>query len=283
VFDLYDDMSNRTWAGCVRERDGAAYQLTDATPSAGTGASLFAPYFAPDEPDSPNEYDNNYIGDGSYSSATCFSKCTSTVCKRQCNPTKYDNASASTSSKGPQFNCPPSKIVPLTNTRSTVLDAINGLVANGNTVIPAGVPWGWRVLSPTAPFTEGKPYDDEKWIKAIVVLTDGENMVDGGSNGHNKSVYNAFGYAAMGHLGNVNGSQTTSNLNSKTTTVCNAVKDKGDLVYTIGFKITDTTTQNMLKGCATKPDMYYNSPTNEQLATVFADIAQGLSELRIAQ
>jgi hypothetical protein len=29
--------------------------------------------------------------------------------------------------------------------------------------------------------------------------------------------------------------------------------------------------------------MYYNSPTNEQLAAVFQDIAQGLSELRIAQ
>jgi hypothetical protein len=29
--------------------------------------------------------------------------------------------------------------------------------------------------------------------------------------------------------------------------------------------------------------MYYNSPTNDQLAAIFQDIAQGLSELRIAQ
>lgn len=58
--------------------------------------------------------------------------------------------------------------------------AINALVADGNTVIPAGLLWGWRVLSPTVPFTQGAPYDDEKWIKALVLLTDGENMVSGG-------------------------------------------------------------------------------------------------------
>jgi hypothetical protein len=29
--------------------------------------------------------------------------------------------------------------------------------------------------------------------------------------------------------------------------------------------------------------MFYNSPSNSQLAAIFQDIAQGLSELRIAQ
>jgi len=45
----------------------------------------------------------------------------------------------------------------------------------------------------------------------------------------------------------------------------------------------DSATQNLLRNCATQPDMYYNSPSNAQLAQVFQDIAQGLNDLRIAQ
>ena len=116
-----------------------------------------------------------------------------------------------------------------------------------------------------------------------MLLTDGENMVSGGSNGHNKSVYNAFGYASVRHLGNANGSDAEATLNSKTASVCTEIKKRGIQVYTIGFQISNATTQNMLKNCATKPDMYYNSPSNDQLASIFQDIAQGLGELRIAQ
>ena len=35
--------------------------------------------------------------------------------------------------------------------------------------------WGWRVISPGAPFTEGSAYNDDKFVKAIILLTDGEN------------------------------------------------------------------------------------------------------------
>ena len=280
IVKLYDDLKNRDWAGCVRER-AEPYELTDD--AAGSGATLFAPYFAPDEPDDDNDggatYANNYIADGTCGESKSKNK---TPDKCQLYTGKYANASAS-SGKGPQYNCPPRPVTSLTNTKSTVTTAINALDADGNTVIPAGLLWGWRVLSPTSPFTEGKPYDDEKWVKAVVLLTDGENMVSGGSNGHNKSVYNAFGYARSGHLGNTSGSNAETTLNSKTATVCNAIKAKGIQVYTIGFQISSTTTQNMLKNCATKPDMYYNSPSNDQLASIFQDIAQGLGELRIAQ
>ena len=53
-------------------------------------------------------------------------------------------------------------------------------------------------------------------------------------------------------------------------------------LYTIGFQVTSAS-KALLKSCASKPDMFYDSPTNEQLAGIFQDIAQGLSELRIAQ
>lgn len=280
-------LKNRSWAGCVRERAGSAYELTDAVPSSGTPASLWAPYLAPDEPDSGSgtSYANTYISDGSYNSANCYTG-SSTNDKRQCFTGKYANQNVSSTSVGPDFNCPPAAITAMTGTKSTITTAINALVAKGSTVIPAGLLWGWRVVSPTAPFTEGAPYTDDKWIKAIVLLTDGENDVGGGSNGFDKSYYSAFGFAKNGHLGSTSGSNAEATLDTKTLTVCNAIKNVNPtspvLLYTIGFQVT-TASQNLLKNCATKPDMFYNSPTNDQLAGIFQDIAQGLSELRIAQ
>jgi Flp pilus assembly protein TadG len=280
VFDLYNNLKNRSWQGCVREREGTDYELTDATPDASTPASLFAPYFAPDEPDSNiGSYANSYISDGDCGQSKSKNR-TADRCQRYTG--KYANANAS-SGKGPEYNCPPSAITDLTNKQSDVTSAIDNLQPAGSTVIPAGLLWGWRVLSPTAPFTVAKPYDDEKWVKAIVLLTDGQNDVGGGSNGHDKSYYNAFGFAAEGHLGNTNGNNAESTLESKMSTVCTAIKAKGILVYTIGFQVTDSTTKNLLKNCATQSDMYYNSPSNSQLASIFKDIAQGLSDLRIAE
>ncbi len=108
-------------------------------------------------------------------------------------------------------------------------------------------------------------------------------MWSGGGNYHQRIDLQRIRLRRVGPSRRCHGSNAEATLNSKLTTVCNAVKAKDILVYTIGFQITNTTTQNLLKNCATKPDMYYNSPTNAQLAGIFQDIAQGLSELRIAR
>jgi Flp pilus assembly protein TadG len=292
-------LTNRSWAGCVRER-GGAYALTDDPPSTSTPATLWAPYFAPDEPDPTSgnsnfRYCNTYLSDGgSYNSANCSTTGTTTDDnKRQCYSGKYAGKSAASTSNcgaaGPEFNCPLNAITPMTSTASTVNAAIDALQPKGGTVIPAGLLWGWRVISPTPPFTEGSAYGDDKWVKAIVLLTDGTNAVNGGTNKLDKSIYSAFGYAKNGHLGNINGSDAEATLDSYTSTICNAIKsipgsngNPGILLYTIGLGVTSAS-QTLLTNCATKPSMYYNAPSSDQLASIFSDIAQGLGDLRIAK
>jgi Flp pilus assembly protein TadG len=280
AWELMKDLKNTSWNGCVRER-GGSYELTDDEPNQGVKNSLFAPYFAPDEPDwdhdDGNWYSNNYIDDGDCGTSQDWRRS-----PRRCQKYTGKYKDASPSGDGPDENCPASDIEPLTNVQGQVVSAIETLQPKGSTVIPAGLLWGWRVLSPSAPFTEGSAYDSEKWVKAIVLLSDGQNSVGGGGNGHNNSYYNAFGYAREGHLGASNGSEAEEELDAKTLEVCSAIKAKGIQIYTIGFKITDPDTITMLKNCATEPDMAYNSPTNSQLAGIFDSIAQGLSELRIA-
>lgn len=281
VFDLIKGLKNTSWSGCVRER-GGSYELTDDAPSSGARDSLFAPYFAPDEPDwdhdDGNYYYNDYISDDD-----CGTRRQSRRNPKRCQmyTGKYKNAWPS--GDGPSYNCPDDEIQPLTNNQGRVISSIETLSPKGNTVIPAGLLWGWRILSPGEPFTEGSAYDSEKWVKALVLLTDGENSVGGGGNGHNESVYNAFGYAKMGHLGRTNGRDAEEELDDKALEVCSAIKAKGIQIYTIGFKIYDQRTKNMLAACASEPDMAYISPTNSQLAAIFDSIAQGLSELRIAR
>jgi len=295
LLTLYDDLKRKkgtwSWSGCVRERDGL-YELTDDPPT-NVDVTKWAPYLAPDEPDTGGYY-NSYLDDGD--AKACGggsggwggwggwggggSSYDAKACQRD--TTKYNDPNPR-GRGGPDFNCPPRAVTALTNNQGQVISAIEQLQPNGSTVIPAGLLWGWRVLSPGEPFTEGAPYNDEKVVKAIVLLTDGQNDVGGGSNGDNKSLYNAFGYAAEGHLGSPSGYNAESTLDAKTTQVCNSIKAKGILIYTIGFQVYDPTTQNLLKNCATQPDMAYNSPSNAQLASIFSDIAQGLSDLRIAQ
>ncbi len=283
--------SSWDWQGCVRERSGSAYELSDATPSAAQPDSLFVPYFAPDEPDrdadyGSTQYGNDYIYDGLDGNECGVDdsmswKRTAERCQKYRG--KHNDARRTDVGSGPNQHCPPRAITALSNVKGTVTSAINGLEPNGYTVIPAGLLWGWRVLTPSAPFTEGKVYNDKKRVKAIVLLTDGSNDVGAMSNGHNGSDYNAFGFAAKGHLGSTSGSDAVSTLDAKAQTVCNNIKATGILIYTIGFRVDSASTLNLLKNCATKTDMYYNSPSNAQLAEIFSDIAQGLTELRVSR
>lgn len=59
--DLFDEIQNVKWQGCVETRP-APYDVTDATPTAAKPATLFVPMFAPDEADTGG-YANNYLAD----------------------------------------------------------------------------------------------------------------------------------------------------------------------------------------------------------------------------
>jgi hypothetical protein len=172
------------------------------------------------------------------------------------------------------------------------------MAAKGSTVIPSGLGWGWRVLSPTVPYTEGAPYTEQRVAKALILLTDGRNQVEyEHSQNHNKSFYSAYGYAAEGHLGSTSGSQTRQKLDEKTTALCNAIKankdeindDQDIYIYTITLEVDDASARSLMESCATPPadcpgeQCYFNSPTGADLEDAFESIALGLNKLRVAQ
>ena len=81
---------------------------------------------------------------------------------------------------GPNCSCTTKPITPLTDVSATagknaIKAAIDAMSPTGNTNVPEGMAWGWRMLSSGAPFTEGRPETEKGNDKVVIVLTDGAN------------------------------------------------------------------------------------------------------------
>ncbi|MCT8974431.1 TadE/TadG family type IV pilus assembly protein [Microbaculum marinisediminis] len=297
-FDLYDRISNVSWPGCVEAR---AYPLDirDTEASSSDPDTLFVPYFAPDEPgdagDPERDYSNSYLND-------VLDK----VQKRprpskaalQAYTAKYSNGVRAQNSRGrnapgPAEGCTANPILSLTNRKADIVDALGDMQANGYTNITEGLMWGLRVVSPAAPFSEGKAYGTEDHHKIIILLTDGKNEVASesrwssnmaGTDNPNKSEYGPYGYAASGRLVDTRNKYTfMEKMDERTAEACDEVKGNGIDLFTITFELNDADTQSLMRNCATQSDMYYNSPDSATLRAVFKEIATRISELRIAK
>jgi Flp pilus assembly protein TadG len=288
---LFSQMSLTTWGGCVMTRNPP----DDVTDSSASGATLFEPWFAPDEPDDANAestgsgwfrstatYRNDYLNDsdGNCSGST-YNKSAVWFQERVCKSKSERVRRAS----GPNYLCDSPAITPLTNTKATLSTAIDNLDAAGNTNILEGLMWGWRSLSPTAPFTEGKAYTAANNRKVIILMTDGQNNYGAGSYNQNYGEFFSYGYAKHGHIGQTSSDNNTLNgvLDTKTMSACTNAKAKGIVIYTIGFGSGAKASQSLLKGCASDPSYFYEPATSADLKPVFLAIAQSINRLRIAE
>lgn len=202
---------------------------------------------------------------------------------------------------GPNLGCGPA-IRPLMQKKTDVLTAIADMAAwsRGGTTSNLGLVWGWRTLSPRwqglwgdpTPNTMPLAYEDAS-DKVVVLLTDGQNQFydyDHDGEGPDGGGPRGSDYTAYGRLLDFdNGKYTTldaarKEVDKRMTAVCTAMKAKGIIIYTITFgTVPDSATETLYRNCATKPEYYFDSPNNEQLATVFKTIGLQLSNLRIAQ
>ena len=301
------------WNGCVEARWGS--YKTDDTPPA-SGDTLFTPYFAPDEPTFSSStggsynFVNSYIGTSgtpnehtglnTTTAGATSSPTSAQQLQRQTNQAKYGTSSAkrtiskeSASQYGPWFNCAVSAVVPLTYDRSKVEAGMNAMTARGPTVIPEGLAWGWRALSPTQPFTKVgagqtqaattiSPYNDARWQKIMVLMTDGENDVL--SNGNQINSLNGSWYTAYGRgkaaSYNRFGTTTTSALNpaldTAMSTLCTNIKAQKITLYTVAFRVNSSTILNNLKNCATSEGHYSYAADGVALAQIFNHIGENV-------
>lgn len=285
-FTLFSQLGT-SWRGCVESRK-SPYDIQDTAPTTATPATLFTPYFAPDEPDVKTipytkDYNNDYLDDGTNNSNWRV---------RQGSVTKYHSVSGLGTSKGPNRACNIQPLKRLTTDFDSVRSAISVLTADGTTNIPMGLVWGWHTLSPRAPFADGVPYLTDKYKKIVVLMTDGDNTITQ-IDTPNGSDYSGVGFVRQGRVIAANGSAITeasteatrtAGLDHRLSLLCQNMKAPNvDIeIYTIRVEVTGGSS-TVLKNCATSTDHYYDVSNASQLTSVFASIAGQIAALHLAK
>lgn len=220
-------------------------------------------------------------------------------------PVVRETSEAGNDAYGPNLGCGP-EITPLQPNKSTALAAISAMApwSRGGTMANVGLAWGWRVLSPAWRGLWGDPqlpldYDTPLIDKVVVLLTDGVNQwydmpgrppgCDGISGCTSPrdlpsdADFTAYRRLSDGRLGTTDEGTATNTINSRMSRLCEAMKAKGIIIYTIVLQENNPATQDLFRSCASKPEYFFVSPTAADLGAIFREIATQLSNLRLAR
>jgi Flp pilus assembly protein TadG len=168
--------------------------------------------------------------------------------------------------------CRQNPITVLTSNKQTVLNAINALTLSGETYIPAGLFWGWNVLSSQEPFSEGAADDTGSIPKIMVLMSDGWNT---------RSLSSAT-YLPSNELF-VHNSTNRAQADQYTSELCENIKKDGVAVFTVALEVSDSAMIRRLRDCASRPELAFTAQSASQLTDVFGEIAMSLRELALGQ
>ncbi len=160
----------------------------------------------------------------------------------------------------------PQPLTDLTDSQSTLDSQIDGMVASGDTYIPAGVLWGWNMLNSNDPLGGAKSAAEMatlKGVKSMVLMTDGDNTLSATYPTHNGSD------AAVA--------------DAKTAQLCTNMKAEGISIFTVGFKVHKPSSLAMLAACASNPSQALTADDNAALTAAFDQIGASLAQMRVAK
>ncbi|MGL4441762.1 MAG: hypothetical protein ACRCUE_21140, partial [Bosea sp. (in: a-proteobacteria)] len=212
--------------------------------------------------------------------------------ERQASIFKYDGTNRNANivetapnTMGPNMACP-DELLRLTDKRIDITKKIASLQHwnGGGTISSEGLVWGWRTLSPNAPFSDGASYGTKDNKKFLVIMTDGENELgENNLGGPTLSHYSSYGYLRQGRFPSENFQVAQSHLDSRLALACENAKAKGIQVVTILFRVTEPTTVNMMKKCSTDGKFFYSASGAAELQKAFADVASLIGRIRLTK
>lgn len=152
----------------------------------------------------------------------------------------------------------------LTNSEAQIRSAIENMVPLGETYVPSGLEWGWRVLSTDGPFNEARPKTGSTAARKILLLmTDGANT-------------RSPTYPAHDNWDAATSNQLTSEL-------CTKAKADGVEIFTVAFEVSDNSIKNILQQCAFEQSRFYDAANRSALFDAFDAIAKHLVAARISR
>ena len=167
----------------------------------------------------------------------------------------------------------PAEIVPLTTEYDDLKTKINGMWTTDNTYLPSGLIWGQRVLSPGEPFDNTTPAGETEKRKVMIILTDGNNTTEIRQDADSEAAWEAPPYIAA-----VDNDEVAYEANAATVRMCQNAKSEGIEIFTIAFQVTDETTKDLLRNCASSPENAVTAGTNSGLIARFETLAENLKD-----
>jgi Flp pilus assembly protein TadG len=204
------------------------------------------------------------------------------------NATYYNNPGS-----GDCTNCLTRGIIPMTSVKATIKSQLQSITAtdpDGNTNIEQGLYWAWEILMPGVPFDQAVATVPFKRTRAIILLTDGEQV--GGAGDAYKG---RFGFQEGAGLNDdpdhgtitVGGVAKQNNLDNRARKLAENIKAEGIKIYIIAYDLAGNThAQTFLQDLASPADetgaYFFDAPTPADLDAVFKQIAASLSSLRVS-
>jgi len=174
-------------------------------------------------------------------------------------------------------------VIPMTTDAAPLHARINALGASGSTAGQVGTAWGWYLLSPNWGYlwpaaSRGVAYGTPETQKIAVLMTDGAF-----NSAYCNGVISQDSLSGSGSASDhINCNATNGASAAQTIAVCNAMKARGVVVYTVGFHIdNDATALNVFHQCATDDSHFYLADDGTTLQAAFRQIGQSISQLRL--
>lgn len=203
------------------------------------------------------------------------------------------------------------RITPLSQNGGALKYQIGQLTPRANTSIHLGMKWGVSLLDPSfQPLTQtlsagghvdsvfrDRPaaYDDPETLKTVVLMTDGENVrtyriadwaYDSSSEYAHWNRWTLFRYL-YNHVHSYHHNQfyytkyTPHQGDTLLHNICDAAKDRGIVIWTIGFHVGDHGA-DVMRRCASSPSHFFRVEGVE-ITSAFQAIARQINQLRLTQ
>jgi Mg-chelatase subunit ChlD len=180
----------------------------------------------------------------------------------------YDVSSTVPSSQTTNFpanqesNCPAAALLPLTTSWTTVNSTIDAMSPAGGTNQTIGLLWGWLSLLQQSPLSAPAENANYQYQHIVILFTDGLNTAD-----------RFYG----------NASATSTQVDSRMTTLCTAIKNTGVTIYTVQIDTDGAGQSAVLPACASGPGNFFMLTNANQINAAFAAIGTSIAQLRVAR
>ncbi len=181
----------------------------------------------------------------------------------------------------PDGDCMESTIQPLSSSIRGIKSNIDDLSVSGSTAGQIGIAWGWYMVSPNFgslwPSSAGAAYNTAETLKAVIIMTDGE------FNAPYCNGVMARGYNAPNAESN-NCDPDNGEPYAQSRALCDAMKARGVIVYTVGFQIGSRgNARTLLQYCASSASGFHDAGSGSELSEAFNAIGRDITKLRISR